>query len=515
MDYALEMLGISKAFPGVRALSDVTLRIRRGVVHALLGENGAGKSTLVKILDGVYPSGSFTGNILVGGDPVQFKSPLDARAKGIGYVPQEIHVLENLSVAENIFVGELNEGGGPLVDFRRLYARAEQLIEECAIRLRARDSVAILNASQRQLVMIARALAMQPTLLILDEATACLTADEAERLFSVVEHLRKKGVTTLFITHRLGEVTALADAVTVLRDGEVAAEFIRGGFDEHSIVSAMVGRTLESFYPHRSPHAGAEVLRVENLTVQHPSVAHKLVVENLSFNVRSGEILGLGGLVGSGRSETVNALYGRTSYSGKVFLAGREVRIPNPCVARREGIGLLPEERKREGLLFNFGIRENLTLHCLDEIATLGIMCGGRERAAAERYRSDLAVRAGSIDVPVLNLSGGNQQKVVLGKVLMARPRVLLLDEPTKGVDVGAKLEIYKLVFALAEQGIGIILITSDLSELLALSDRIVVLAQGRMTDEFNKAEASAKRTMLAATGGNPKNLRQSNSLPN
>jgi ABC-type sugar transport system ATPase subunit len=507
MEYALEMLGISKAFPGVRALTDVTLRIRRGAVHALLGENGAGKSTLVKILDGVYRSGSFTGTICVGGEAVHFKSPLDARAKGIGYVPQEIQVLENLSVAENIFVGGLNENGGKLVAFGRLYERAERLLTECGIRLEAKTAVAALNASQRQLVMIARALAMRPTLLVLDEATACLTADEAQRLFEVVGHLRKKGVTTLFITHRLAEVIALADAVTVLRDGRLAAEFERGHYDQHDIVAAMVGRKIEAFYPHRSASPGArQVLRVENLTIRHPHIAKKLVVENLGFSLMAGEILGLGGLVGSGRSETVNALYGRTNYTGKVFVDGSAVSIRNSRDARRHGIGLLPEERKREGLLFNFAIRENITLHCLGGVSRFGVIDREQENAAAEKYRTDLSIRAGSVDVPVLTLSGGNQQKVVLGKVLMAKPKILLLDEPTKGVDVGAKVEIYKLIVALADQGIGIVVISSDLSELLALSDRFIILAQGRIADGFLKADATEERIMLAATGGSASN---------
>ena len=505
MDYALEMLAITKAFPGVRALTDVTLRIRRGAIHALVGENGAGKSTLVKILDGLYPSGSYTGKVVLAGESVQFKSPLDARSKGIGYVPQEIQVLENLSVAENIYVGNLNEGGGTLVSFNTLYERAERLLTECGIRLGAKTSVALLNASQRQLVMIARALAMRPTLLVLDEATACLTMDETQRLFEVLEHLRKKGVTTLFITHRLAEVIALADWVTVLRDGRLAAEFERGHFDPHDIVAAMVGRKIETFYPHRNSVPGKkEVLRVENLTIPHPHIAGKLVVENMGFTLMAGEILGLGGLVGSGRSETINALYGRTKHTGAIFIDGFAANIRNSRDARYHGIGLLPEERKREGLLFNFAIRENLTLHSLETVSSFGVISRKRENTSADKYRNELSIRAGSVDIPVLTLSGGNQQKVVLGKVLMANPKILLLDEPTKGVDVGAKVEIYKLIMALADQGIGIVVISSDLSELLALSDRLIVLAQGRIADEFVKADATEERVMLAATGITP-----------
>jgi ABC-type sugar transport system ATPase subunit len=501
-DCALEMRNISKDFPGVRALDGVTLRVRRGTVHALLGENGAGKSTLVKILDGVYPNGSFTGDILMDGKPVQFRSPHDARAKGIGYVPQEIQVLDSLTVAENIYVGNWNEGRGCVVNFGGLYRRAEALLSECGIRLDSRTPVDLLNASHRQLVMIARALATRPSILILDEATACLTMDETNLLFDVVRHLRDRGVTILFITHRLAEVFEIADRATVLRDGKWVADFERGKFDQNDIVSGMVGRKIENYYPSRQSAPGTEeVLRVENLTIPHPHIAGKSVVENVCFTLRKGEILGLGGLVGSGRSETVSAVYGRMKHSGKIFMEGRPLRIRRPRDARDNGIGLLPEERKREGLLFNFAIRENITLNSLPAVSLCQVISRKRENDASEGFRQQLSIRAASVDVPVMNLSGGNQQKVVLGKVLMPHPKVLLLDEPTKGVDVGAKAEIYKLIVALADQGIGIVVISSDLPELLALCDRFIVLARGRVADEFPKTEASEQRVMLAATG--------------
>jgi ABC-type sugar transport system ATPase subunit len=502
MDYALEMRNIGKDFPGVRALNDVSLRVRRGMIHALLGENGAGKSTLMKILDGLYPAGSFTGEIELAGQPVQFRSPHDARVKGIGYVPQEIQVIENLSVAENIFVGNWTEGCQAVVDFRRLYARAQRLLDECRISLDAQAAVVTLNASHRQLVMIARALALKPSVLILDEATASLTREETRLLFDVLRHLRETGVTCLFITHRLAEVHELADCATVLRDGAVAAEFERAQFDENAIVAAMVGRTLTSFYPVRAPFGGSEeVLRVENLTVPHPHLAGKSVVENVSFSLRRGEILGLGGLVGAGRSEVVNAIYGRIGHGGRTFIAGRQVRIRKPREARDCGIGLLPEERKREGLLFNFAIRENITLQSLGTMSRAGVLSRSRENRAAGGFKERLSIRAPSVGVSVTALSGGNQQKVVLGKVLMPNPKVLLLDEPTKGVDVGAKAEIYKLMMGLADAGIGIVVISSELPEMLALCDRILVLARGRVTDEFTKADANEQRYMLAATG--------------
>ncbi|MFC1462505.1 sugar ABC transporter ATP-binding protein [Verrucomicrobiota bacterium] len=501
-EYALEMKGVTKDFPGVRALDDVTIRVRQGQIHALLGENGAGKSTLMKILDGVYPSGTYAGELVIDGTPVRFRSPHDAKLKGIGYVPQEMQVIEHLSVAENIFVGNWTSGRLPLVRFRELRRRAEEILKEFQIRLDAASPVVSLSASRRQLVMIARALAARPSVLILDEATSSLTQEETDQLFRVLRHLRERGITSLFITHRLAEVFALADCATVLRDGTVAAHFGKDDLNEDNIVAAMVGRKIENFYPVRDAQIGSEeALRVENLTVPHPHIAGRNTVEDVCFSVKSGEILGLGGLVGSGRSEIVNAIYGSAEHSGRIFVQGREIVIRSPRDARDNGIGLLTEERKQNGLLFNFAIRENITLHSLGTVSRFGFLSRARENSYADDYRKRLSIRSGSASVPVSSLSGGNQQKVVLAKVLMPNPRVLLLDEPTKGVDVGAKSEIYKLMYALAAEGIGLVVISSELPELLSLCDRVIVLAQGRIADEFTKTEASEQRLMLAATG--------------
>ncbi|MEP6663416.1 MAG: sugar ABC transporter ATP-binding protein [Verrucomicrobiota bacterium] len=500
--FALEMRDISKNFPGVRALSNVSIRVQRKHIHALIGENGAGKSTLMKILDGVYPAGTFDGEILLDGQPVTLRSPFDARRLGIGYVPQEISVIENLTVAENIFVGQWNEGGGGIVSFQKMFARAAQLLQTMKLKIDPRCQVVTLNASQRQLVMIARALATRPAVLILDEATACLTLDETQNLFRVVRHLREQGLTTIFITHKMSELFEIADRATVLRDGAVAAEFERAQFDENQIVAAMVGRKIDNFYPARDSAIGdEEVFRVENLTVPHPHLARRNVVDAISFSLRRGEILGIGGLVGSGRSETVNALYGRLPHRGRIFLEGREITVRNPREAKSHGLGLLTEDRKHDGLLFNFAIRENITLHDLPRVSRGRILSRARETESAAHYLKRLSIRAPSVRTPVANLSGGNQQKVVLAKVLFPKPRVLLLDEPTKGVDVGAKNEIYKLMMDLVGQGMALVVISSELPELLALCDRFIVLTRGKLADQFTKAEASEQRLMLAATG--------------
>ncbi|MCL4425533.1 MAG: sugar ABC transporter ATP-binding protein [Actinobacteria bacterium] len=502
--YVLEMNHITKEFPGVRALNDVTIKVKPGEIHALIGENGAGKSTLMKILNGVYPAGTYKGEILLNGLPVELHSPHDARVKGIGFVPQETSVIEGLSVSENIFVGHLTGERGVVVRFGELHAKTAQFLKECNINLNPRQLVSYLSASQRQLVMIARALSMNPSVLILDEATSSLTLDEIGNLFRILKHLQQRGVTCIFITHKLSEIFEVADQVTVLRDGVVVAGFDRGRFSQDDIITAMVGRRIDNLYPVRDSEIGEkEVLRVQDLTVPHMQVAGKNMVEGISFSVYRGEILGIAGLVGSGRSEVVNAIYGRTINSGRIFVEGREVRIASPKDAKDNGIGLVTEDRKRDGLLFNFALRENITINSLNAVSRLQILDKGRESRYANDYVKKLAIRTPSIATMVSNLSGGNQQKVVLGKVLLTKPKVLLLDEPTKGVDVGAKYEIYKLMMELVRQGISLVVISSELPELLALCDRFIVLAGGKIRDQFTKAEASEHRVMMAATLAN------------
>jgi len=500
-ELALELAGVTKEFPGVRALKNVALRVRRGEVHALVGENGAGKSTLVKILGGIYPHGSFGGEIRIGGERVRFHRPPDAQRKGIGLVPQEISIIENLTVAENILVGRWT--GGSLVNVRSLCASAEDVLGRLGAALDPRQRVATLNASQRQLVMLARALATAPAVLILDEPTSALTQVEANQLFRIVHSLREAGGSIVFISHKLEEVLALADRTTVLRDGAVAAEFERSQFTHDDIVTAMVGRRMERRFPPRESAVGAEeVLRVEDLTVPYPHLANRNIIEGLCFGLRRGEILGLAGLVGSGRSELLNALYGATSCRGRISVEGKPIRIRSPRCAKAAGIGLLTEDRKKNGLLFNFGIRANITLNRLAKVSRFGVVRRALENEAARAYVEEMSIAAPSIETGVEALSGGNQQKVLLARVLGGQPKVLLLDEPTKGVDVGAKFEIYQLMRRLTGSGAGIIFVSSELPELIAMSDRVVVLANHRLVCELPKSELTQERIMRAATLG-------------
>jgi ABC-type sugar transport system ATPase subunit len=498
----LEMSGITKEFSGVRAVKNVSFQIRRGEVHGLVGENGAGKSTLMKILGGVYPHGSFDGEIRINSEMVKFHRPLDSQKKGIGFLPQEINVIDGLTVAENIFVGRLNANGGCLVKFSDLYRRAAALLDSAGIALNPRTLMVTLNASQRQLVMIARALASNPQILILDEPTSALTLTEAANLFRVVRQLRDRGCTMVLITHKLEEITEMADRVTVMRDGEVTAGFERGNFSPDDIVTAMVGRKIETLFPARDTAIGEEVLRVENLTVPHPHIARRNVVDNVSFSLRQGEILGLAGIVGSGRSEVVNALYGRMSCTGQIQVRGKNIRINSPRKAKAAGIGLVTEERKKDGLLFNFCIRSNITINHLPDVSRFGVVRRGLEKEKAGAFFKQLSIRAPGIEAQVGTLSGGNQQKVVLAKVLLARPKILFLDEPTRGVDVGAKAEIYSLMRKLTREGVSIVFISSELPELLGMSDRLLVLAAGKARATLDRTEATEERVMHAATSG-------------
>jgi ABC-type sugar transport system ATPase subunit len=505
-DNALELEDITKRFGGVTALEHVTLRVRRGEVHGLVGENGAGKSTLLKILDGQHPTGSYEGSVRVAGRDVALHAPQDARELGIAIVPQETSVIDTLSVGENICFGA--DGRRFLANVRDVQKHAARFLAERRLPLDARTTVSRLSSSHKQLVMIARALYRDPEVLILDEPTSALTREETTRLFDIVKHLREDGLTSIFVSHRLDEITELCDRLTVLRDGKVVDEVARADFDPERIVRSMIGRRLTDLYPERETPAAAAaegaappvpVLRVEGLGVAPPERPGDRVVRDVGFAVGAGEIVGIGGLVGSGRSEVLGAIYGRLPIAeGRVLLDGREIRPRSPREALKLGIGLVTEDRKRDGLLFNLGVRENVTLSYLRTLGRL-LIDPRAEHRAAERAVEQFSIATASVDAPVGTLSGGNQQKVMLARALGREPRVLLLDEPTVGVDIGAKAEIYRLIRGLADAGVAMVVVSSESAELLGICDRFIVLRDGVVRDRFDVADASEERLMTAA----------------
>jgi ribose transport system ATP-binding protein len=504
MTYVLETERLGKRFAGVPALSDVDFHLTAGTIHALVGHNGAGKSTLVKVLTGVHAAGSYDGTIKLDGAEVRFGSPAQARAEGIAYVPQEIQVVEQLSVAENLFVGQTGRDGSPLVSFRELHRRAHALLTRLEIPLDARQPVAALSATQRQLVMIARALAGDPRVLILDEPTASLAGNETARLFGVLDRLRAAGTTMVFITHRIPEVMRMCDRATVLRDGRSVAELERDAFSERAIVAAMVGRQLERLYPQReSAHGAEEMLRLDRVSVPHPTRPGD-IVRDVSLTARRGEIVGIAGVVGAGRTELLSAVYGRLRHTGTISVEGRPLRLRSPADARRAGIAMLSEDRKGSGLLFNFGLSQNVTIGNLGGIAKMGFVDRRAEQRVAREFISSLSIKAPSVNGDVAHLSGGNQQKILLARVLMNAPKVMLLDEPTKGVDVETRQEIYRLILELADRGVTLLVVSSEIAELVGLCDRCVVLADGAIVDEFARGEGSEARVIEATTTAVP-----------
>jgi len=490
----LRMSGITKRFPGVLALDGVDFELRAGEVHALVGENGAGKSTLMKILNGALTADA--GQISIDGRPVHITSPSAAAHLGIAMIYQELCLAPHLTVGENLFLGREPLRGG-LVDFRALHSNAQRYLDELQCDVSSRQRVADLGIAQQQMVEIARALSHKARFLVMDEPTASLSEAEAERLFGIIRSLRDAGVGVAYISHRLEEVLALADRVTVLRDGRVVrANMPVAETDTPQLVRLMVGREVKQVYPRREARPAEEILRVEGLS-RPPDLL------DISFSLRRGEILGLGGLMGAGRTELARAIFGADPRAtGRLFVEGREVRIASPRDAIAAGLALLTEDRKRDGLALGLPVRANITLADLSRFVSSGLLRIGREREAAQDLARRVDVRASSIEQLVRNLSGGNQQKVVVAKWLLTRARVFIFDEPTQGIDVGAKAEVYRLIEDLADQGAGIILIASYLPELLALSDRVLVLSRGRITGELSREEATQERVLeLAAVG--------------
>jgi len=490
---AVRFENVSKRFPGALALSGVTLSVAAGSCHALCGENGAGKSTLGKILAGIHAPDE--GRLLIDGKPVRFGGPRDALAAGVGVVHQELAFCPNLSVAENLCLGALPRKRG-LLSVDEMERRAEAMLAEIGAALDVRRPVGGLNVAQQQLVQIAQAVGGGARIIVFDEPTSSLGQVDAERLYETIARLRARGVTCIYVSHRMPEIFRLCDAVSVLRDGRHVETRPVAGLTEAELVRLMIGRPLAEYFPsHLATQRGEELLRVDGLALPG-------AFRDVSFSLHAGEVVGLAGLVGAGRSEVARALFGLEPRArGTVHLAGKRVHIRTPGQAIGLGMGLVPEDRKREGLILGGSGTHNTSLPILRRLARFGWMRRREERALATEYFERLRVRAPGVDAPVAGLSGGNQQKVVLARWLAARAKVLILDEPTRGVDVGAKAEIHALIDQLAANGHAVLLISSELPELLALSTRILVLRAGRLVAEMPRASATQDRLLAQMAG--------------
>jgi ABC-type sugar transport system ATPase subunit len=506
--YAMQAINITKKFPGVVANDGVCLDVIKGEVMGLIGENGAGKSTLLKVLNGVYSHDTYTGTLILDGKEVKPSNPNDAMMMGVGYVPQEINVLKYFSVAENIYMFDLRmentlnrKSRTPFVNYREMFRATERLLADNHIDLNPRADVRKLSIGQQQMLMIARALAMNPKILILDEPTTSLSGKDVAQLFMVIRHLQERGVSIIFVTHKLAEIIELTDRVTILRDGKNISVYERAHYDTRHIIQDMIGRDITSLYVKEKQIPGEEVLRVENLTVEHPYVANRNLVEDVSFSVRKGEIVGMAGLVGAGRSETCMAIFGMIPVkSGKILIGGKPVSIGNSHEAVRHGIGMVSEDRKKYGLNFVWDIRNNIGISNLKAVAAGPFVSKVALSRRVEKYYKSLRVKAPSMETHVATLSGGNQQKVVIARSLNSQPEIMILDEPTKGIDVGSKNEIYGLINEMAKEGVAILMISSELPELMAMSDRFVVMAEGRVVGELSSEDATETKVMEMAT---------------
>jgi D-xylose transport system ATP-binding protein len=498
----LQMREITKSFPGVKALDGVTFDLRQGEVHALVGENGAGKSTLIKILAGVYPFGEFGGEILIEETPQRFHGVRDSEAAGIAVIYQELSLVKDLSVAENIFLGREPRRLG-VINWEDLYGRAQHLLNELNLSIDPLTPVRNLGIGQQQLVEIAKALSQNARIVVLDEPTAALTDTEVETLFGILNDLRARDVAMIYISHKLDEVFRISDRITVLRDGKTIDTTDTSETDEPKVISKMVGRAVDQIFPESKHERGEVVFEARHVRVEDPSVPGKLLVNDVSFAARKGEVLGVAGLMGSGRSELLMAIFGAHPgrKSAEIFVQATRVQINNPHNAIDQGIAFVTEDRKRYGLILDQTILRNMTLAGLRKLSGRFLTSEDAEAAAGERAASELRIKANSVFTIVGTLSGGNQQKVVLAKWLLTKPRVLFLDEPTRGIDVGAKQEIYAQINRLAETGLAIVLVSSELPEVLGLADRVIVLHEGRVTGEFTRAEATPEAVMSCATG--------------
>ena len=496
-DELLKLSGISKSFPGVRALNNVHLEVRRGEVHALLGENGAGKSTLMKILSGAYSKD--TGEIYWEGRLIDIHTPKDSQDFGIGIIYQEFNLVPQLSIAENVWLRRepFRNQALHLIDWTEMRRRTKELLDELHLDLDPKRPVDGLGVAHQQMVEIAKALSLNAKLLIMDEPTSALTDTEIEQLYDVIRKLKARGVSVVFISHHLDEVFAICDRGTILRDGEYIATVDLKDTSEDQLINFMVGRSLDQQYPKVVAKRGAEALRVEGLN-------RAGVLEDISFSAYTGEILGIAGLVGAGRTELMRAVFGADPIeSGKVYVFGNEVKLDSPRAAIQAGMGLLPEDRKYQGLVLILSVLQNVSMASLDRLKKHGLLQLGDEKKRTNEFVTKLRIATPHIQQQVQFLSGGNQQKVVLAKWLASQSKVLIFDEPTRGIDVGAKVEVYNLMNTLVESGVAVIMVSSEMPELLGMSDRILVMHEGHLAAEFDRAEATQEKVLAAAMGVN------------
>lgn len=502
---ALVMRHISKDFAGVNALSNVSLDAARGEIHALVGENGAGKSTLMKILSGLYPKGSFAGEIIIHGIAQAFESTRDSEQAGIATIYQELALVKQLSIAENIFLGHEITSPRWVIDWEATYTQACELMDQVGLHASPSTKVADLGVGEQQLVEIAKALAKKAQILILDEPTAALTEAESKRLLDILRQLKSRGITCLYISHRLHEVLNISDRVTVLRDGQTIDTVLNKNLDEQTLIRLMVGREITDRYPSMPRQYGDIALSVTDWVVPGGRYGSR-ACNSIDLHVQQGEILGIAGLMGAGRSEFVMSLFGLFGkpLRGSLKIHGHEMKIRDATSAIHAGLALVSEDRKRYGLVLDMDVRKNTTLASLTAFAHFGVLDSNREARESLKLKSELRTKTASLEQKVRHLSGGNQQKVVLAKWLLTQPKILILDEPTRGIDVGAKYEIYSIMLELASKGVAIIMVSSDLAEILGMSDRIVVMRDGRVSGELARADASQERIMALATASSP-----------
>jgi len=495
----LEMLNISKTFPGVRALQNVDLILNAGEIHALAGENGAGKSTLMKIMTGIYRNDP-GGEIRIDGHPVVIRDPVHARQLGITIIYQELAVVDNLSIAENIFLAREPLTASGLIDRKKMNAAAAEVLSELDMKIDPRTRVGELSIGQKQIVEIARAISYRSKLIVMDEPTASLSHHEATVLLALVKRLAQQGIGIVYISHRLEEIFEIASRVTVLRDGQTVDSRPIGEMNRELLVRKMVDRELSELFGKHQSHATEDVLMsVKGLSMTQTS-SHSARVADVNFDLHRGEILGFFGLVGAGRTETMEMIFGSRPASGEIRIDGKSARIRSPSDAIDQGLGFVTEDRKGQGLVLGMSVRENFSLTHLADYCRFDFVDRRRERNRCLEYIRSLGIKTPSADQKIVNLSGGNQQKVVIAKWVARKPRILIVDEPTRGIDVGAKSEVHSLLNQLAAQGLSIIVVSSDLPEVLAISDRIVVLKEGRITGTFSRTDATQESIMLAAT---------------